>query len=281
DLMFKIVDNIIEVTMTATYDKLRRQTYLLLNGKPDTLSAKSIQIGIISLILLNTLAFILSSMERMESEYSSVFLYFEIGSITVFVVEYLLRLWCCIEETKYSHPIKGRLAYIFTPFAIIDLLAILPGIFPLAFGHADFRFLRILRIFRIARLFKLGRYSKSIHLLATVLKSKKEGLFLTVIFVLMMIIISASLLYTVEHTAQPEAFSSIPQSMWWAVMTLTTVGYGDVYPITAMGKFLASIISILGIALFAMPTAILASGFNEQLSNQCNETICPHCGKRI
>ncbi len=115
----------------------------------------------------------------------------------------------------------------------------------------------------------------------SVFRNKKESLIITAFSVILMIVMSASLLYIVENQAQPKLFSSIPHAMWWAVATLTTVGYGDIYPVTALGKLLSSIISILGIAFFAMPTAILASGFNEYLDSKKESVVCPHCGKKI
>ena len=139
-----------------------------------------------------------------------------------------------------------------------------------------------MRLIRLFRLFKLGRYSAAIKLFGRVLKAKREELFITAFAIFIILTISSSLLYYVEHKAQPEVFSSIPAAMWWGVATLTTVGYGDIYPITTLGKFLGAIISLLGIGLFAMPAGILSAGFIEEI-RKTKETAktCPHCGEKL
>jgi len=146
----------------------------------------------------------------------------------------------------------------------------------------DLRFIRAIRLIRLFRLFKLGRYSVAIKLFGRVLKGKREELFITAFAIFILLTISSSLLYYVEHKAQPEVFSSIPAAMWWGVATLTTVGYGDIYPITSLGKFLGAIISLLGIGLFAMPAGILSAGFIEEIRKK-KETAktCPHCGEKL
>jgi voltage-gated potassium channel len=128
----------------------------------------------------------------------------------------------------------------------------------------------------------MGRYSESLKILGTVLKEKKEQLVITIFVIFILLIVSSSLMYLFENTAQPEVFSSIPAALWWGVVTLTTVGYGDVFPVTIIGKFLGAIIAILGIGIFALPTGIFASGLVEVIHNKENKvTMCPHCGKNI
>lgn len=166
-----------------------------------------------------------------------------------------------------------------TPMALIDLLAIIP--FYLPFFVPDLRFVRIIRLFRILRILKLGRYSKALQTFGNVLKRKKEDLAIALSTLLVLLVFAASLIYIVEHQAQPEVFSSIPAAMWWAVVTLTTVGYGDVYPVTIVGKLLGAGIAVLGIGLFALPVGILASGFAEEIKGDDNNPTCPHCGKKI
>ena len=137
----------------------------------------------------------------------------------------------------------------------------------------------MMRIFRVA---KIGRYSQSLKLMHRVLSQKKEQLISSVFVLLMLLIIASSMMYFVENRVQPEKFSSIPKTMWWAVATLTTVGYGDVYPITNVGKLIASVIAILGIGMFALPTGILGAGFVEEIDRQRRKGVkCPHCGKEI
>lgn len=162
----------------------------------------------------------------------------------------------------------------------MDLLAILPTL--LMWGGVDLRVLRVLRLTRMLRLAKLGRYSKAIHTLGQVVRLKQEELVLALVLMLFMMVVASSLMYMVESQQQPQAFSSIPATMWWTVMTLTTVGYGDVFPITTAGKLLASGIAILGIGLFALPAGLVASAFVELRSQQQPHlATCPHCGKTL
>jgi voltage-gated potassium channel len=144
----------------------------------------------------------------------------------------------------------------------------------------------MVRLFRIFRLFKVLRYVAALAVMAEVIKERKEQLIITLIFILFMLLVSSTLMYYVENGQQPDAFGSIPETMWWGVATLTTVGYGDVYPVTVLGKVLGGMIAILGIGLFALPTGILASGFSERLDaftkNKKQQAMyCPYCGKKI
>ncbi len=239
---------------------------------------KLFQISIFVLIVLNVLAVILETVESLFVQYETFFRIFEVFSVIVFSVEYVYRLWTCIEEKRFKNPFLGRIRYSFTFLAIIDLLAILPFYFPMIFP-VDLRFIRALRLFRLIRLLKIGRYSKSLITLQHVIKSKKEELLITVFAGGVLLILTSSLMYYIEHTVQPEAFSSIPASLWWGVITLTTVGYGDVYPVTSIGRILAAFMAFIGIGLFALPAGIVASGFTEVIKK--NKNKCPHCGEDI
>jgi voltage-gated potassium channel len=195
-------------------------------------------------------------------------------------LEYLLRLWACTSLPQYRAPIAGRVHFLFTPLALVDLLAILPTL--LMWGGVDLRVLRVLRLTRMLRLAKLGRYSKAVQTLGQVVRLKREELILSLVLMLFMLVVASSLMFMVESQQQPEAFSSIPATMWWTVMTLTTVGYGDVFPITTAGKLLASGIAVLGIGLFALPAGLVASAFVELRGRQQpHASTCPHCGKTL
>jgi len=164
--------------------------------------------------------------------------------------------------------------------AVVDLLAILP--FYLPFLGFDLRVIRVMRLLRILRVAKVGRYYSSLGLIRAVFRDKKEELVLTSFLMAMLLIISASVMYYCENAEQPEAFSSIPASIWWAVATLTTVGYGDIYPVTTVGKACASVIAVLGIGMFALPTGILGAGFVEQIQKKRRPPRkCPHCGGEL
>jgi voltage-gated potassium channel len=187
--------------------------------------------------------------------------------VAIFSIEYLLRLWTCNVDVTYKGRIKGRIKYFFSPLALIDLFAILPFYIPMIIP-IDLRFLRVIRLVRIFRILKFGRYSASLQMLGRVLRKKKSELIVTFFVVFLLLIIASSLIYEFEREAQPEKFSSIPGSMWWAVVTLTTVGYGDVYPVTTMGKILSSFIALLGIGLFALPAGILSAGMVEEMQKK-------------
>lgn len=175
----------------------------------------------------------------------------------------------------------GRLKFMLTPLALVDLFAILPFYLPILIP-LDLRFLRVLRLIRIFRLFKLGRYSDALKLMGRVIKAKKAELFITLFIVFILLILSSSILYYVENETQPEVFSSIPSAMWWGISALTSVGYGDAYPMTPLGKFLGAIISLLGIGLIAMPTGILGAGFVEEIrKKRMAQKTCPNCGVEI
>ncbi len=241
---------------------------------------------ILILILLNAVAVILETVKSIDQRFGDYFLAFEIFSVIIFTIEYVTRIWACTSQPEYSHPVWGRIKFIFTPMAIIDLLAILP--FYLAFTTLDLRFIRTLRIFRLLRLMKLMRYSSSISLFGKVLKNRKEELIVTASIVFVLMVLSASFMYFAEHQAQPEAFPDIPTSMWWSIVTLTTVGYGDVFPITTLGRIFAAVIAVLGIGMFALPTGILGASFVEELEKQRLELNakkekkkCKHCGELI
>lgn len=234
---------------------------------------------IVTLILLNVAAMILQSVKCVEAAIPRFFTGFEYFSVVVFSIEYVLRTWSCVEEAKYRRPLLGRLRFAATPLAIIDLLAVLP--FYLPFLNVDLRMLRMLRILRIMRLAKLGRYSESLQILGRVFTAKKEQLVSTVCILVMLLVFSSCLMYFIEGDKQPDKFSSIPETMWWAVTTLTTVGYGDVSPITDAGRFVGSILAILGIGMFALPTGILGAGFMEEMNASKKPPVCPHCGKSL
>ncbi|MCJ7445953.1 MAG: ion transporter [Methanotrichaceae archaeon] len=231
---------------------------------------------IISLILLNVAAIILGSIEVIRLQFWRYLFYFEVFSVAVFSIEYVFRLWSCDVQPQYRG-LKGHIKYMVTPFAIIDLLAVLPFYFGILL---DLRFLRIFRVFRIFRVMKLGRYNEKIMLFEKVFYNKKEELLLSIFILLIVMTVSSIMVYEVEHEAQPESFGSIPQAMWWGIVTLATVGYGDVYPVTAAGKVIAGIVILLGIALFALPAGILASGFSEaHREEKNNRPKCPKCGR--
>lgn len=260
--------------------RLRKKVYLLMNpvrsGNP---LARIIEIGLLILIFGNILALMLESVPRIHTRHADAFLYFEVFSMIIFTIEYGLRVWSSVEIPMYHKPVTGRLRYMSSGMAVIDLLAILP--FYLAFLPIDLRSIRIIRFFRIFRLLKIARYLKALNLIQAVLRERREQIYLSVMFIFFLLVIVSTLMYYVENDAQPDVFSSIPASMWWGIETLTTVGYGDMLPVTLYGRILGGMIAVLGIGLFALPAGILSSGLTEHLQKDGKDHTskkCPHCG---
>lgn len=242
-------------------------------------SSRAFDIVILALIFLSVIAVIIGSVQSIQERWGPFLDVFETVSVVIFTVEYIARLWSCTADPRYRRRFRGRLRLAFHPMLIIDFLAILP--FYLPFLGIDLRSIRVLRLLRILRVAKIARYYSSLNLIKHVFQSKKEELILTSALMGLLLVVSASLLYYCENTAQPDDFSSIPSTMWWSVSTLTTVGYGDIYPVTPLGKFFASIIAILGIGMFALPTGILGAGFVEAVEKKKDNNTCPHCGKEL
>jgi voltage-gated potassium channel len=262
------------------YQTTKRKVHILLHPElGESKADKFVNAFIITLIVLNVIAVMLETVKPLHDKYERFFHYFDLVSVGIFTVEYVLRVWSCTHDPRYKGSIKGRIKYMLTPGALIDLLAFLPTYFH-AFLNFDLRILRLLRFFRFFRLFRLTAYTKSAQMIFNVFKSRVNELVLSFTMVLFLIIIASCLLFFAEHNAQPDSFSSIPATMWWAVVTLTTTGYGDMHPITTLGKTLAGIIMLTGVALFALPAGIITVGFLEEFRSikKYKGRNCPHCG---
>jgi len=252
----------------------------VLEGLTSDRFTRGFQIFMVCLIVVNVIVVIIETEDTIADNLKSFFYPFEIFSVTIFTIEYVLRISVCTLDPKYKGKKFTRLRFVLTPMMLIDLLAILPFFLP--FFIADLRFIRVIRLFRLFRLFKLARYSEPLQTLGEVLKSKAGDLAVAFFVLFIVLIFASSLMYHVENKAQPEVFSSIPASMWWGVVTLTTIGYGDTVPVTPVGKILAAGIALLGIAVYAIPTGIMASAFTEQMhKKRIKSKNCPHCGKEI
>ncbi len=262
--------------------KLRRRLYHILEvAAPGGSFSRFVDTFLMALIITNVIAAIVGTVPAIATRFGRPLAIFELFSVGLFTIEYLLRLWVIVEDDRYAAPLLGRLKYIISPMALVDLAAILPFYLPLQ-GRVDLRFVRILRLFRIFRLLKMVRYSNALKLFGEVIRMKKAELLLALWMVVVILIFVSSLMYVVEHDAQPVAFGSIPAAMWWGIISLTTVGYGDVYPITALGQVLGGVIALLGVGLIAIPTGILASGFVEVIRRHTTHgKTCPHCGEKI
>lgn len=240
---------------------------------------------IITLICLNVVVLIVETVEGIYEVAPFAFDTFNTISVAIFTVEYVLRVWSCTVDEKYSHPVWGRLRFAVTPVVLIDLLAILPFYVVLLTPASliDLRVLRFLRAVRLlARVARLSRYSSGLRTSVGVINAKRAELMTVIVFLSILLLMASSLMFYAEHEAQPDKFANIPQAMWWSIITLTTVGYGDVTPVTAAGRFFAGVIAILGIGLFALPAGILGSGFMEEMSRRrAGPRLCPHCNREI
>lgn len=268
------------------YQKTKHKVHILLHPElGESKADKAINIFIITLIVLNVIAVMLETIKPLHDQYKTYFDWFDRISVYIFTIEYVLRVWSCNHDPRYKHSIKGRLKYIFSLGAIIDLLAFLPYYIHVIIG-LDLRVLRILRLMRFFRLFRLTAYTRSAQMIFNVFKSRVNELILSLVLVLFLIIIASCLLYFAEHLYPSEdksKFTSIPATLWWAVVTLTTTGYGDVVPLTTVGKILAGVIMLTGVAFFALPAGIITAGFLEEMKfTRKNKSFnCPHCGKPI
>jgi len=215
------------------------------------------------LILVNVTAEIIATVPGIDDAYHPQLFLFEIVSVGIFSLEYLARLWVCVDDPRdrFHHPIKGRLRYMATPMAIIDLVAVLP-LFLGIIASVDLRFLRL------ARLLKLLRYSSALDLLFHAIRSERRTLTTAGVVMLVLLVTLSSIVYLIERDVQPAAFGSIPAAMWWGVVTLTTVGYGDVVPQTALGKLVGALTTMLGFGMFALPAGILASAFAQEVKRR-------------
>lgn len=218
------------------------------------------------LVAVDVLAFVLGTSEAIAAQYNRLFERINWIVQIVFTIGYCLRIWSCTSDPRYRNPLKGRLRYAVTLFPIIDLLAILPFYILLLFPQLQF--VEATRLFRLFRLLKISRYSASLRTLGRVIFRERRELLMTLFSVLILLVFASSLMFFAENKAQPDAFPSIPAAMWWGVVTLTTVGYGDVYPITPLGKLFGALLAFLGIGLFALPAGIIASGFSEEIDRE-------------
>lgn len=249
--------------MNNTTPSTRLKVFKLLEHPLDSAFNRAVNYFIIGLIVLNILATVIDSMPEVHDAYGGALYVFELFSVLVFTLEYILRVWSSVEssEVQEGSAFSIRLRHMMKPIAIIDALAILPFYLGMFFT-LDLRFMRF---FRLLRIFKLTRYSRSLNILLTVLRNESQSFGMTLSILLTILLLSAGGIYVFEKDVQPENFGSIPHSLWWAISTLTTVGYGDVTPVTTGGKLFGALVMIVGIGMVALPTGILSSAFSEEI----------------
>ncbi len=267
------------------FEKIKKRTFYLLDkAHPNDFWSHVWDDFITILILINVSAVVFETVPAVSNIYGHVIEQLDTFCVFVFTIEYVIRLWSVTSMRKFSHPILGRLRYATTFHSIIDLIAIIPFYLPL-FINLDLRVMHILRLFRVVRLLKIARYSMAMQRIITVFRLKRGEFGVIAFCIVVFDIFFSSIMYHVENTAQPDKFSSILDAMWWGISTLTTVSYGDIFPITPVGKLMASLISLLGVTMFAILAGIFASGFMQSAANTKKSKkivkVCPKCGHNL
>ncbi|MFA4850783.1 MAG: ion transporter [Methanoregula sp.] len=252
------------IETSSHYDRIKIRVNGILNTYPNPEpTARWVKYFLAIFILVNTIAVVISTMPDLPLSFRIQLFAIISVCLSIFAIEYILRLWSCTNNPTFLGRVKDRLRYATGIYMIIDLISIIPIIFPFVFPN-DYSMLHIFRLLSIFKLVRYTRHSDALQLLQRVVFKKREIISFLVIFLVFEILFASTIMYLVENAAQPDKFSSIPSSMWWAVMTVTTVGYGDIIPITPWGKTIAGLVTIGGVLLLALPSAILAAGFMEE-----------------
>jgi voltage-gated potassium channel len=248
----------------APRNSLRRQLYQALEPSEHRGPGLSrLNLFIVAVIVVSVAFAVIESEHDFYDQSPALFHWIEFGFSIVFLVEYVARLWVAPEDPRYRGGFRGRLRYALTPGALLDLLAVTPLIIHAVGGEAYI--LRLLRVVRVLRLAKLGRFTVATRALSEAVHARRYELMISVGVALFILLLTSTLMYIVEGHQQPEVFGSIPRSMWWAIATLTTVGYGDAVPVTALGRVLGGITAATGVGLIAMPTGILAAAMSDAI----------------
>lgn len=249
---------------STTASAFRQRAYTVLEeGQLEGVASRLVEGLLIALIIANVTAVALETIPSVYARYHTLFAGFEKFSITAYTIEYAVRVWSAIEDPRVAArgPLRGRIAFAARPLMIVDLLAFLPSYLTLFFAID----LRVLRIFRLFRLVKLARYSPALPALLGVLYNERSALFASMILTLSVMCVSAEMMHLAEGSVQPRSLGTLPDAMYWAITTLTTVGYGDITPITPLGRLIAGVTMVTGLLLFALPIGIIANGFVHDL----------------
>ena len=234
----------------------------------DTTNGKLFDVILLAAILLSIIGVMLESVDEIDKKYHELIMAFEWGFTILFTIEYFFRIYAV------NRPLK----YIFSFMGIVDLLAIIPTylifIFPAVHWMSVIRAIRLIRIFRI---FKLSRYLRGAHTMQIALRSSRPKIIVFLLSVMLLVIILGTLMYIIESSASTNGFENIPDSIYWAIITLTTVGYGNIVPMTIFGKIVASFIMILGYGIIAVPTGIVTAEFSRKRKEKINTQVCPDC----
>jgi voltage-gated potassium channel len=258
----------------ASTSTWRQRVYVALDNRPRDPLSRAVGLSLQTLILLNVVAVVVESVPEIEGPYALPLAIFQAISIIAFTIEYALRLWSAVEadHERFVHPVTGRLRYCLTPLALVDATTLIAFYIPLLGVGLDLRWLRALRVIGVL---KYTRYSTALSTAADVVRAERGGIVAALVVFFVVLMLAASGIYAFEHHVQPDKFPNIPMAMYWAVVTLTTLGYGDITPITWGGRVFAMFVALAGIAMVAFPSAILASGFIRQLRLHSHEIKGP------
>lgn len=258
---------------------LQRKLYTFLEEPDKSTGSFIFNTFILVLIILSILNLMLSTVSVYKEQYGYLFDIVKNIIMPIFIIEYILRFYASGYLSEYKG-IKGKIKYFFSFYTLVDFIAILPYI--LIGTGFNSSFVRSLRLLRIFRLFRARKYAVFLKILKTVLNNIKEELIVLMFIITIMLVLLSFVMLEVEHDAQPENFSNIFQTLWWSIATLTTVGYGDVYPITPLGKAITGLISLLSIGFVAIPGGMFASEFMTELNKrkESNDDNCPHCNSK-
>jgi len=237
---------------------------VLESGHADDILSRAFDWAMVVLILGNVAAVTLETVDTIQAEWSALLWWVEVVTVGIFSVEYFARLWVADQHLHLRRfgPVRARVRYAFSLFAVIDILAIAPFYLGIILATGD---LRVLLVLRLLRLLKLARYSPALASLGRVLHEERRALGAAIFVMLVLLTVAATAMYHAERNAQPDIFGSIPDAMWWAMATLTTVGYGDVVPMTTVGRLIGGVVMVIGIGMFAIPIGIIASGFSSEI----------------
>jgi len=224
---------------------------------------------LICAIIIGTITAILGTEPKMPSQIMRAFVYIESTLGFIFLLEYMTRLWIAPELDVEKSAWEKRFEFVFSFSGIIDLVVVISSFAPMF--STNIAVLRVIRLVRIMRLAKLGRMSSAMRSLSKAIHSRRYELVLTLFYALGLLLVGSSALYLIEGNIQPEKFGSIPRALWWSIVTLTTIGYGDVYPITVLGKIVAAFVAIVGIGIIALPAGILAAAFSDAMQSKHDE----------
>jgi voltage-gated potassium channel len=268
---------------------MRRRIYeILTTPRSDDRVGRFVSVALLLLIAANVAASILETEAEVAQRAPTFFEWFERVSVAIFTIEYVMRIWSCTTDPRFNGALAGRVRMAATPMAVVDVVAIAPFYFELLFpGTLDLRFLRVLRLLRLFRLLRHSRIADAFATMIRVLQSKRGELAVALAIVIVAMLVSAGAIYVAERNEPGTPFTSIPRAMWWAVETITTIGYGDMIPTTAIGKVIGGFVAFVGICAVALPVGLVSAGFIEELNRsraKATETerasarTCRHCG---